>query len=589
MTSTDASLSANEWHYVALARTSGVFHLFVDGLEHAITNSTTAVNNPTSGALTMIGGNNVVASETFSGSIGEVKIVNTGLNGDAMGRRGEMYTEGSSGALVANWRFNDGSGNIALDSQGPTLENLTISGTPTWVTNNANGWTSVLHANEDLPVRFGALSVSDVDAGSQPVSVTLSVLHGVLSPADQGGTLSALGLMVAGWDTPTFTLTGTLSGINAALSHGIYYKGAANYNGNDTLTITTSDKGNTGTDPGLTGGTGFEQDVDLIPITVAAINDAPVITSTAPAATGAVKEDTTFSATGQLSATDVDQGTTLLWSVLGGATGAYGSLAVNGATGQWTYSLANSSSAVQSLGAGETRNESFTVQVSDGNGGLATQAVTVAVTGTNPTPISEWMANGNALDSIAPTNNGTMLNGVAFVAGRNGGQAFGFDGVNDYVSVVREIGGDFTITGWLNTNVQAPGGSQFYSGDGLVYADVGGLAADFGVSVLGDRLAFGTGGFGDQTIVSTSSVTSGQWVSFAAVRSGSTISLYVNGTLEASIDTGYPYALTSPSTITFGANTVDGLYYRGLLDDVSFFNSALPSAEIVGIAHTNPA
>ncbi|WP_414889611.1 VCBS domain-containing protein, partial [Pseudomonas chlororaphis] len=56
-------------------------------------------------------------------------------------------------------------------------------------------------------------------------------------------------------------------------------------------------------------------------------------------------------------------------------------------TGQWTYTLANGTdgvaSAVQSLKAGESHNEVFSVQVSDGLGGVDTQLVTVTVTGSN--------------------------------------------------------------------------------------------------------------------------------------------------------------------------------------------------------------
>ena len=49
----------------------------------------------------------------------------------------------------------------------------------------------------------------------------------------------------------------------------------ANYNGPATLTITTNDDGNTGTDPGLTGDADDEQDSDQIAITVNSVNDEP--------------------------------------------------------------------------------------------------------------------------------------------------------------------------------------------------------------------------------------------------------------------------------------------------------------------------
>jgi len=48
-----------------------------------------------------------------------------------------------------------------------------------------------------------------------------------------------------------------------------------NFNGADALTVTTSDNGHTGSDPGLTGGPADERDQDLLTINVALVNDAP--------------------------------------------------------------------------------------------------------------------------------------------------------------------------------------------------------------------------------------------------------------------------------------------------------------------------
>ena len=66
------------------------------------------------------------------------------------------------------------------------------------------------------------------------------------------------------------TFTGTMANINAALG-GLTYQPNLNFNGSDTLTILTSDLGNTGS-----GGPKF--DTDTVAITVAAVNDAPVNT-----------------------------------------------------------------------------------------------------------------------------------------------------------------------------------------------------------------------------------------------------------------------------------------------------------------------
>ncbi|WP_081235291.1 VCBS domain-containing protein [Pseudomonas fluorescens] len=143
-------------------------------------------------------------------------------------------------------------------------------------------------------------------------------------------------------------------------------------------------------------------DTQLVTVTVTGSNDAPVLSFATGNDAGAVKEDTTLSVSGQFSSADIDHDATTSWTINGSATGTYGSIAVD-STGQWTYTLANGTdgvaSAVQSLKAGESHNEVFTVQVSDGLGGVDTQQVTVTVTGTNDAPVLSF-ATGNDAGAV---------------------------------------------------------------------------------------------------------------------------------------------------------------------------------------------
>src|SRR5947208_1654559 len=97
----------------------------------------------------------------------------------------------------------------------------------------------------------------------------------------------------------SMAFTGTVTNINTALA-GMAYRGSTNYNGSDTLTITTNDQGNTGSGGALS-------DTDNVSITVSAVNDAPV--NTVPAAQ-TTNEDTNLvfsSGNGNLiSISDVD-------------------------------------------------------------------------------------------------------------------------------------------------------------------------------------------------------------------------------------------------------------------------------------------
>ena len=83
------------------------------------------------------------------------------------------------------------------------------------------------------------------------------------------------------------TITGTAAEINTALA-GLSYTGNLDFNGSDTLTVTTND--------------GTAQDVDTIAITVNPVNDAPV--NTVPGAQ-TINEDTTLPIAG-VSVTDPD-------------------------------------------------------------------------------------------------------------------------------------------------------------------------------------------------------------------------------------------------------------------------------------------
>src|SRR5207249_1692827 len=97
---------------------------------------------------------------------------------------------------------------------------------------------------------------------------------------------------------------------------------------------------------------------------------------------GGVQEDTTLTATGQLSANDIDNGDHQHWSVQGGAKIGRASCRER-ANGKGTDTPAKGNNgeagAVQSLGAGEHHDEVFTVRVADDSGVFVDQAVTGTV------------------------------------------------------------------------------------------------------------------------------------------------------------------------------------------------------------------
>jgi len=135
-------------------------------------------------------------------------------------------------------------------------------------------------------------------------------------------------------------------------------------------------------------------------------NDAPVISGTS---TGSVTEDGTNIATGTIISSDVDTGDTAAYS--GNLTGTYGAFAVNTTTGAWTYTLNNSSSAVQSLNAGETLTETFIVTVKDSQDAADTQDVVITINGAdepNQPPTISGTTTGSVVEDSTSTASGAL-------------------------------------------------------------------------------------------------------------------------------------------------------------------------------------
>ena len=135
-----------------------------------------------------------------------------------------------------------------------------------------------------------------------------------------------------------------------------------------------------------------------VQVTLTGTNDAPTIS--AADAAGTVMEDAAvvdgkLSDTGTITFDDVDLTDTHTTSVspalgntLGGTLTAIVSDPATGAgdgTVTWTYSVANS--ATQYLGEGDVATETFTIRISDNNGGYVDRTVTITVTGNGDAPV----------------------------------------------------------------------------------------------------------------------------------------------------------------------------------------------------------
>jgi VCBS repeat-containing protein len=120
-----------------------------------------------------------------------------------------------------------------------------------------------------------------------------------------------------------------------------------------------------------------------IVVTVSGSNDAPVVVADA----AQVSEDGIVAASGNVLAndSDADTGATLQIASAGTIASAYGTLAL-AADGTYSYTLANDTAPVQSLGRNAQVIERFDYTVSDGIAAVAS-SLSVTVTGTNDAPV----------------------------------------------------------------------------------------------------------------------------------------------------------------------------------------------------------
>src|SRR5207253_2594550 len=99
--------------------------------------------------------------------------------------------------------------------------------------------------------------------------------------------------------------------------------------------------------------------------------------------------------------------------------GTYGTFAINATSGAWTYALNNALASTQGLAEGTSAVETFTATVTDDKGAVATEQVTVTITGTNdsPTITTAVGQNAGALTEAGKLDGGTVVPGTPSAGG----------------------------------------------------------------------------------------------------------------------------------------------------------------------------
>ncbi len=189
-----------------------------------------------------------------------------------------------------------------------------------------------------------------------------------------------------------------------------------------------------------------------------------------------------------------------------------------------------------------------------------------------------------ANDATANNLDGTLTNGVVLNQAGKFGQAYSFDGTNDYVygaknDLLRNMSA-ITVSAWIKRDV-----SGVYS---IPISYDGNSCGAYNISIYGDNTAgfsisnnsvwVGSGG-------STTALTSGVWYLVTGVWDGTNAKIYVNGVNEHSLVTTGVTSLggtDADDRLRMGRDGWDSgpSYLDGSLDDVAIFSRALSADEI---------
>ena len=327
------------------------------GAEDAASIAITLTGGDVDGTVASFSLSSFPANGTLYTDVGLATVAATATDYAAIGNALTLYfvpTADWNGVTTFQYAAKDTGG---LADATPATATLTVTAVNDPSVNTVPGAQTV---NEDTSLLLPGISVTDVENNLN--TVQLSVLNGTVTV-----TVSGTAMITAGANgSNTLTLSGSQADMVATLA-SLAYQGTSNYNGPDTLTITSTDMGSA-------------TDVDTVTITVNPVNDAPVITSDGGGATAAlsVAENQTVSTT--VSSADVDGGAAA-YSIVGGADA--GLFTLDAATGALTFNVAPNFEAPGDAGADNVYD--VTVQVADGNGGFDTQSLSITVTDVNET------------------------------------------------------------------------------------------------------------------------------------------------------------------------------------------------------------
>ena len=305
-----------------------------------------------------IGGRGNDTDERFDGQIDEVRVWSTTRTEVEIQVNMNGLLSGMEPGLAGNWRLDEGSGTTAYDTS-PNNNHGTLGGSEGALAEPI--YQGYITDEDTLLVVTtpNGLLANDYDVEGSPLTIT------------NLDTTGMLGTLVLDMDDGRFTYDPR--GVFDFLDAGERYT--------ETFTYTVND----GTQ---------DSNTATVSITVTGVEDASVVGGTT---TGSVTEDGPLTATATLNITDADTSDNpIQFDNVAPTLGdnGYGNFEIT--DNDWTYTLDNANSAIQSLLTGDTLNDTYTFTAPGG----ASQMVTITINGTDDDPVA-------VDDSITVSEGGT--------------------------------------------------------------------------------------------------------------------------------------------------------------------------------------
>lgn len=209
-----------------------------------------------------------------------------------------------------------------------------------------------------------------------------------------------------------------------------------------------------------------------------------------------------------------------------------------------------------------------------------TGAATLTLTATATETVSGLTASSSVNETVTVT---AVASAAPVLAGGDslvGGAVFAGSGTpGQLVSTgTVTLGSNFTYEAWIKD-----AGSPNFGG---IVTTTGGAGQWAQMAVLGGCLGVETYNGGVGMAIGTIPITDGQWHHVAAVFDGTTVSLYVDGVLDAS---GGANLFSTPLAIGIGRDQAGTVFFKGEIADVKVWTESRTAVQVAADSHTNPA